>query len=359
MRLLKLNLENFRNITFAALDFGEMSHFFLGANGQGKTNLLEAIGLVSALRSFRTQDTQHLIRNDAPQARLLFEFEHELEGKAQIELTLDPFSKTCMLHGEKVRNMADFIGLFPTVVLSSEDIQLLRGAPQLRRRWIDMTLSAMDQAYFTTLRRYHRVLKERNSLLRRGTLDTALIASFDKTMAPDAYALVAQRSIGLSKLNEYLQRAYQNICPIDEQPELEYKPNAEFESMEDVVALMHSQRPRDQIMKSTQRGPHRDDLQFRLKGKQAREFASEGQQRGLVLALRLAQVAALQANKTIQPIVLADDVLGELDPMRRAGFWSALGHDRQIVATGTTMPPIIESRAWKVFNVEQGAISPR
>lgn len=356
MRLLKLNLENFRNISFAALQFGEMSHFLLGANGQGKTNLLEAIGLVSALRSFRTQEITQLIRNGATQARLFFEFEHDLEGNTQVEIALSRSTKTCLLNGEKVRSMADYIGLIPTVVLSSEDIQLLRGAPQLRRRLIDMTLSAIDKDYFAALRRYHRILKERNALLRHEVLDKPLISSFEKTMAPDACTLIEKRHAGLSQLNQHLQQAYQRICQTDEQPELAYKPNAEFESEDAVLELMHQQRTRDQIMKSTQRGPHRDDVQFSIKGKLARDFASEGQQRGLVLALRMAQIESFQASTAIKPMVLADDVLGELDPTRRAGFWSAVGNERQIVATGTTLPQTTHTREWKVFTVEQGVI---
>jgi len=354
MQLLTLNLENFRNIPFASLRFGQNSHFLVGANGQGKTNLLEAIGLVSALRSFRTQDTVHLIRSGAERARLFFTFEHEIEGEATVEIELTATTKKCRLNGENVGRMADFLGIFPTVVLSSEDIQLLRGAPQLRRRLLDMTLSTVDKDYFSALRRYHRALKERNSLLRNGKLDTKLLSSFESIIAPEAWALVNKRAQGLAQLNQRLQQAYQKICELDEQPELVYKANAEFETTEAVLKLLHSQRTRDHLLKATQRGPHRDDVQFRLKGRLARDFASEGQQRGLVVALRMAQVEAFQAVQSIQPIVLADDVLGELDPVRRKGFWAALGEQRQIVATGTVLPSALQARQWKVFVVDQG-----
>lgn len=354
MQLLKLNLENFRNIDFAQLKFDGASQFFIGANGQGKTNLLESVGFVTALRSFRTQETKNLIQEGKPQSRIYYKVQHEELGDVDVTLTVTPTSKSIQLNGEKVSRLADFIGQFPTVVLSSEDIQLLRGAPQLRRRLLDVILSVLDKEYFLTLRRYHRALRERNAMLRQSRVDPVLLQSFEKTLLPSACSLFEKRQAGVLRLNEVLQETYQQISQSDEQPELIYKPNAIIPDEETMAALLLENRERDILLKSTQRGSHRDDLTFRIKGKLAKDFASEGQQRGLVVALRLAQLKLYQDEKKIKPIVLADDVLGELDPRRREGFWKTVDPGCQIIATGTTTPQIDSQRDWRLIQVENG-----
>lgn len=357
MYLLKLNLENFRNIEFAQLTFDGSSQFLIGANGQGKTNLLEAVGFISALRSFRTQEIKHLIQEGKPQARIYFKMLHDTDGEVDVTLTFSATAKSIEVNREKMARLADFIGRFPTVVLSSEDIQLLRGAPQLRRRLLDLILSTLDKDYFLSLRRYHRALRERNTLLRQESIDLALLQSFDKSLFPEACALYQKRTAGVLKLNEILEETYQAISQRDEQPELLYKPNAIVPNVETVSELFLENRTRDALLKSTQRGPHRDDLAFRIQGKPARDFASEGQQRGLIVALRLAQLKLYQKQKKIKPLVLADDVLGELDPQRRAGFWKTVEPDCQILATGTTMPQLDSHRDWHLIQVASGAFT--
>lgn len=357
MRLLQLNLENFRNISFAALEFGEGSHFLLGSNGQGKTNLLEAIGLISALRSFRTQDNRALIREGEKEARLFCKLEHEHEGVVSVQITLSSKTKRVELEGERIRRLADFIGLFPTAVFSSEDIQLLRGAPQLRRRLLDMILSTIDREYFTSLRRYHRSVQERNSILRHEVLDLDLIQSFERAMAEDAVKLIAKRTSGIAWINERVAELYAIISGVDEAPALTYKANTECAQPDDFLVQLAESRTRDHILKSTQRGPHRDDIGFRLKKKNARDYGSEGQQRGLVVALRLAQLRLFQEKTGVVPLVLADDVLGELDPVRKKGFWKAVGIEPQIIATGTVLPEISEQRHWSVFHVDAGGFA--
>ena len=355
MRLLSINLENFRNIEFAALRFGEPSHFLLGTNGQGKTNLLEAIGLLAAVRSFRTQDIGALIRSGQTTARIVYGIEHERFGMTEVEIVLSQRSKTLLLNGEIIKRMADFIGLLPIVVLASDDIQLLRGSPQLRRRFLDMTLSAIDTEYFTVLRRYHHTLRERNSLLRNEAINFNTLSAFEKLLAPDAYTLVHKRSNVLALLSDKLNQCYTAVGGIDDGAELVYRPNANLASAETALLLLQNQRVKDRLFKSTQRGPHRDDLQFRLKGAVAREFASEGQQRGLVVGLKMALIEQIEAVHSITPVVLADDILGEFDRNRRDGFWSALGAQRQIIATGTALPAADQARTWQVKHVEQGA----
>lgn len=366
MRFVQISLEHFRNIPLARLALEGGSQFLLGANAQGKTNLLEAVSYFSALRSFRTTDNRTLIAQGQKQARILCHCEHEQLGQTEVIITLQPGSKTIQQDGEKVTRLSDFLGLLPTVALSSDDIQLLRGAPALRRRLLDLILSSANADYFTALRRYHRALGERNGALKAfarasgsaRTAEEAVLASFEKVMATEAEQIARARVAGLANLGAELERAYAQISPEPEAPALRYQPDCEpAANAATFLPLLVKNRERDALLGSTQRGPHRDDFSLLLQGRLARQYASEGQQRGLVLALRFAQAAYLEQARTIRPVLLADDIIGELDPLRREGFWRALGTERQVIATGTAAPLAGAGRDWQIFNVANGTFT--
>jgi len=356
VRIQRLNVEKFRNVDFASVDLDAPSVFLLGPNGQGKSNLLEAAGLVTAARSFRTTDSRAMIQHGASRARVRIEAGHEQRGASEILLTLTPGSKSIELDQESVRRLADFIGLFPAVALTAEDIQLVRGSPSIRRRALDLTLAATDPAYFNALTRYHHALRDRNRLLK----DRAPAANrkpFERLLAAEGVRLLRVRETGVAQWSESLTGCYRQLCDVDEAPALRYKVDLDAADEEAFLSALIAQARRDEAMGSTQRGPHRDDLEFRLKEKPARGFASDGQQRGLVVAFRLSQLRYFQAHRGIAPVVLADDVLGELDPVRRAGFWRAVGDDLQVIATGTE-PPSGDARSWRTFRVREGRFEP-
>ena len=352
MRFLHLRLQDFRNITFAELDLAPARSFLLGPNGQGKSNLLEALGLVTALRSFRTQQTSALRRQGAQGYALVYTVEHETLGQTELEIRAGGQGHQVWLDGERVSRLGDFIGRFPVVPLSAGDLMLLRGAPSERRRFLDLTLSAMDGEYYQALRHYHRGIAGRNHLLKRGG-SAAELSAFEAELAPQALQLSVKRKAGVARLQTHLSDAYTSIAEADEGPELQFKPNLESETVAALREVFEQSRTRDQAIGSTQRGPHRDDVAFVLHTGGAKEFASDGQQRGLCVALRIAQARMFEASLGIAPVLLADDVLGELDPRRKAGFWRASPSAWQMIATGTELPEA--SEAWSVWKVRNGA----
>ena len=356
MRLLNLRIQNFRNIDFAALDLSADRIFLLGENGQGKSNLLEALGLLMALRSFRTQNNSVLSQKGSDGYTAVYEVEHEVEGRVELELRGRPSGRQLFVDGEKVSRLGDFIGRFPVLPLSSGDLMLLRGSPTERRRFLDLTLSAMDAEYYHALRNYHRGVAERNRLLKRDG-NAAELAAFEAEIAPYAVSIVRKRAVCLEQLRKVLTEAYVKIAEADEGPELEYKINADCSDVESVNRLLHDNRKRDAIIGSTQRGPHRDDLHFSLSIGGAKEYASDGQQRGLCVALRVAQASLLQKTLGLTPVLVVDDVLGELDPHREAGFWNVCPQEIQIVATGTLLPK--SNQEWRVLDVADGQFTLR
>ena len=353
MRFLNLRLQNFRNIEFAELPLGDARNFLLGANGQGKSNLLEALGLATALRSFRTQTLAALPRKGVKEYRLAYELEHDSRGSTALEIHSSPSGRSVWVDGEKVTRLVDFIGRFPSVTLCSSDLMLLRGNPGERRRFMDLTLSVVNRDYYTALRNFHRGIIERNRLLKISG-STAELSAFEMEIARHAIQIASCREAGMNTLSEVLCRTYDLIAEADEGPQFRFRPNVDCHDTEAYCRLMHDSRKRDQMIGATQRGPHRDDFNFSLQVGSAREYASDGQQRGLCVALRIAQASFYRQQLGLVPVLLADDVLGELDPIRRQGFWRACPEDIQVVATGTELPT--EPKKWSIFEVMNGLI---
>lgn len=355
MRFLNLRLQNFRNIEFTELPLDHDRNFLLGANGQGKSNLLEALGLVTALRSFRTQTLAALPRKGFKEYTLAYQLEHDTQGATQLEIHSGAAGRTVRIDGEKVTRLVDLIGRFPTVTLCSADLMLLRGSPGERRRFMDLTLSVVNRAYYHALRDFHRGIAERNRLLKnRGS--AAELSAFEAEIATHASLIAGFREEGMAMLREVLRRVYDGIAEADEGPELSFRADVDCRDAEAYRRLLVESRPRDQMIGATQRGPHRDDFNLSLHVGGAREYASDGQQRGLCVALRIAQACFYREHLGLVPVLLADDVLGELDPIRRQGFWRTCPQDIQIVATGTELPADAEN--WSIQSVVAGGISP-
>jgi len=362
VRFQKVTLQGFRNLPLVEVELAGRRTFLCGANAQGKTNFLEALGYVTALRSFRGAETRALIGHGQAQAGMGFSLEHENFGTSRVAIVLRPDGREVQWEQGKVTRLADFIGRFPTVAFWSQDNQFLRGSPSLRRRWLDLTLAAMDPAYLQALQSYTRAVAERNILLKhsvrpvrqaQGGGDAGMIEAFEHELGVHAAVLVSARSRGVEELSERFRAAHARLVPESETAGLVYSPDTAAATAAEFSALQAKNRPRDQLLKSTERGPHRDDIEFLLNGRPAKQFASEGQQRCLVIAVRLAQAAYFKAKGGVTPVLLCDDVLGELDPVRRERFWASLADDPQVIATGTSLP---DADRWQVLTVEGGGV---
>ncbi len=352
MRLCRITLEHFRNIPLAELTFDGRQQFFMGQNGQGKTNLLEAVGYLTALRSFRTSDQRLLIEHGHPGGGIAYELEHELLDDTGVRIKLRPDGKEVTCDGEWVTKFGDYLGRFPSVVFSSQDRQLVGGAPAFRRRWLDLTIAAMDTGYLHLLQQYHRAVLDRNRLLKQGASALEFTA-FELPLATAAGQIVQKRMTNVKVLSGYVAEAYAAISGDKEKVSMRYQPDLDQTDTSYWAAVFSRNRTRDLQLKATGTGPHRDDLELIIGHHPARDYGSEGQQRSLALALRLAQANYFFERSCVRPVLLADDVLGELDPARRQRFWKAIGPECQVLATGTSLPDA-ELGEWQVFRVENG-----
>jgi len=326
-----------RNLRPVRLEPRERFNVFIGDNGQGKTNLLEAIFVVAALRSFRTSRLADLVAFGRPSATLGARVvKDDLVRVYEVELS--PGSRKVRLDGKAARPLARYFGAFNVVVFTPEDLALPRGAPGDRRRFLDRGVFNLEPAYLGTASDYDKVLRTRNSVLRQagqGTLGgrqlEELLAVYDAQLARLAVEIIAARTRFLEALGPELERAFAAITRTGLAARAVYasklageaaaggEPAAGAASAPSAAAIeaqLRAGRARDLASQSTQIGPHRDDVLLQLDGREAGSFASQGQLRAIMLAWKTAELRVLGRVHGDLPILLLDDVSSELDPSR-------------------------------------------
>ncbi len=323
MHLAHLRLRDFRNCERLDVDFAPGFHVLLGDNAQGKTNLLEAIYLMATLRSFRGVGGAQMVRHGR---KGYFVGGHVVgQGDHEIKMYWSAAERKLSLDGQPVRRLADYLGALRAVVFCTEDLQLVKGTGRVRRRFLDLLLLQTHSGYLVTLQRYAQALRSRNALLKQSILDEDALDSFTAELVRLGSEITRLRRELAPRLSPLARLAYRRISNDAEELRLEYQPSVKA----DFAVELAQSRARERQFRVTFLGPHRDDLQLLLNDKSAAQFASEGQKRTLALALKMAQAEYLAGLHGVPPILLIDDVMGELDAKRRAGFLPLLERSRQ------------------------------
>ncbi|HYT60511.1 MAG TPA: DNA replication/repair protein RecF [Haliangiales bacterium] len=314
MHLAHLRLREFRNYARLDVDFTAGFHLLLGPNAQGKTNILEAIYLLATLRSFRGVGGAQMIRHGQKGyfvgATLLSQRRHE------IKMYWSATERRLSLDGQPVRKLTDYLGVLRVVVFCTEDLQLIKGTARMRRRFLDLLLSQTHPAYLPLLQRYTQALRSRNALLKQPTPDEAALESFSHEVIQLGNQIVDRRRELAPKLSPLVRLAYRRVAHDAEELRLEYQASVK----RDFAVELAQSRSRERTCRTTVVGPHRDEVQLLLNDRSAAQFGSEGQKRTLAIALKMAQAEYLSGIHGSPPILLIDDVMGELDAKRRAGF---------------------------------------
>lgn len=367
MKLAGLELKNYRNCTDLKLDLNSAKILIIGKNAQGKTNILESIYFLSALKSPRASNNIELINFDADK----FEIDAEIV-KANTDITLfysydREKSKEIKINGVKSRPK-DFKLVLKTVLFSTADLLLLRGNPQDRRDWLDRAISQIYPAYDDRLSKYDKIRVQKNNLLK----DSAKTDSLNETLL-DVYneqlVITGSNIIYLRKkfLKEIEKIAVEKHRTISETETLKIDYDCSFlkndETEVDEIAERFKLSLEERKLEELRRcqacvGPHRDDIIFCINGNEAVKFASQGQQRTIVLALKLSELDIITDKTGDEPILLLDDVLAELDDIRQNYLLKSIGSNTQTIITSVDTVLFEEEflHDVKIYKIENGAV---
>mgnify|MGYP000426000121 FL=1 len=369
MQITELTLRSYRSYETLHLAFDPGVQIFLGANAQGKTNIIEALYYAAFGRSHRTSSDAELIRVGADGAHIGLSFRrHDVPG--ELSFTFARGARRRITYAGESLRQRDLVGILPMVLFSPEDLFLVKGAPALRRRYLDAELSQASPAYYGELLRYTRILKQRNAVLKDIRERLAVpddLPPWDAQLAKSAAYIVTRRIAAVAQLGALSARV-QAVLAAGEELALAYEiagAGAEDFAEDDMTEALHvwynkmlcEGRARDIARAATGVGPHLDDLVLRVGGMSLRSYGSQGQQRTGALALKLAELFYLQENIGEAPILLLDDVMSELDADRRRALLDFIRHEHiQTFITATDAAYFPAERMGTYRYVEAGTV---
>ena len=357
MIVTRLELVDFRNYREASFEFHEGITAVVGLNGQGKTNLAEAMAYLASLDSFRGAPADALIRVGADAAVVRATIAHPDGREVLVELELSRLGRNrVQVNRQRLSRTRDLLGVMRVTVFSPDDLALVKGSPQERRRFLDDTLVALALKYDAMRLELDRVVKQRNTLLKQagGRLDEAAEVTldvWDAKLAQVGDAFGYARAVLVERLTPMVQEAYEQLADRPSSVELRYDP--EWRRVGLGEALQAARR--DDVRRGVSTvGPHRDDVELFIGGLPARTHASQGEQRTMALALRLAAHRLVADRVGSTPVLVLDDVLSELDPARSAALLRNLPGGQVVLTTAGALPEAAHPDV--VLRIAEGAV---
>lgn len=360
MKINNIVLENYRNIEGLTADFDDVNIIW-GENAQGKTNLIEGIYLFTGAKSFRGVRDNQLIKFECPKSRLKIEFEGS--GREQTAEILIEKNRIATLNGIKKKSPAMLGDEIKAVVFSPVHLNMIKDGPSERRKFIDGALCQIKSNYRNLLKEYSRALLQRNTLLKdmakNSELD-AMLYIWDANLAKSGAKIIYQRLKYIEAVMPYISEIYSGISSGNEKIVVRYtgydSANTDTEEIEKkLLSDIKNSRIHDMMSRTTNCGPHRDDIEILINDSSARLYGSQGQQRSCVLALKLAEASLLKKMTGIEPIALLDDVMSELDEKRQDYILNHI-KNRQIFITCCDKETILRLKKGRTFHISKGAL---
>ena len=347
LMLRELQLKNFRCFEAIAAEFSAQFNYIIGANGQGKTSILEAACVLLRLQSQRSANLAPLVKFGAK----WFALAGRSAGHV-LEFRYSGLRRKIAFDGIDQRTSEEYLRVGRVVSFANADIDLARASSEPRRRYLDFMGAQIDPRYRPTLRAYERTLRCRNALLKSPQPRAREIAAYDQPLLDHGAALSAMRARLIERIAPLAARAHREISGTNEQLAVRWSPG----NSDDFPADLARSRAAETRLRQTVVGPHRDDFELAIEGNAAAQFASEGQQRTVALALKIAQAEIFATEDAAPPLLLIDDIFGELDPTRRNALLRSLPPDSQKLVTATSLSWREQAVAGQVFMLTGGRL---
>ncbi len=357
MYVKSLDLLDFRNYAKAGISFSPGINIFYGDNAQGKTNILEAVYMAGTSRSHRGARDKDMIRMGAEESHIRMHVDKK-GNDYRIDMHLKKNrAKGIAVGGVPIRRAAELFGIVNMIFFSPEDLNIIKNGPSERRKFIDIVLSGVDGIYLNDLMQYNRCLAQRNKLLHDMAFEPSLmreLSVWDDMLVSFGAKIIRKRAEFVAELAGAVAENHRNLTGGREEIEVSYEPNTAAEIFYDTLAAA---RDTDRKMKTTTKGPHRDDIALKVGGMDVRTFGSQGQQRTAALSLKLSEISVMERKVKDKPVLLLDDVLSELD-RERQNYLLASIKDIQTMITCTGLDEFVRNNfhADSVFHVVRGGI---
>ncbi|MFQ3549640.1 MAG: DNA replication/repair protein RecF [Armatimonadota bacterium] len=370
MNIKTLQLNNFRN--YEALNIQPINglNIFIGRNAQGKSALLESIYLLATSKSHRTSKDSEMIKIGCDFTRVFSEIDSNAKGNTNIEVIISKSEKKRIkINSVTSPKISGLLGNLNTVIFSSSDIDIIKGEPSSRRRLMNLEISQIKPQYAHSLASYKRVLEQRNALLKEYNQNSIMKQDFDpwdyqlSTLGAD---LISKRKIFIDFLSIKASEIYSNLSDSSEELSITYKSSIDVENETDNAEIaeiffntLSSRRDKDIAIGTTGKGPHRDDILIEINNISARDYGSQGQQRSAALSIKLAEIEVIKYNTNENPVVLLDDVMAELDIVRRKKVLELVLNKFQAFITATELDELemYSDIQPDVYEVKAGTVS--
>lgn len=361
----QVQLKQYRNYRQLSLELKNQITILTGQNGSGKSNILESIFLACIGKSFRTNKENDLIQWDNADYYVQIVVERN-EGPSKIEIRYKKNQiKEIFINGFKAQRIGELMGVLNCILFSPEDLKIIKGGPVERRRYLDIELSQIDKPYFYHLQRYHRIIKQRNKLLKQSKYDSHLkdvIPIWNEKLADEGSHIIEKRSELIKQIAQTSQRIHYQLSNEKEELNVEYIPSVintgnVQETRQVMIELLNSKIDEDIEKGTTSRGCHRDDFMMTINHKEAKVFGSQGQQRTAILAMKLAEIERMKKITKETPVLLLDDVMSELDDHRKKYLIEMVKNVQTIITTTELSDVYLEEKqSYQNFHITNGII---
>lgn len=345
MLIKSVKLNNFRNYSSIQIPFHPKLNIIIGPNGIGKTNILESIVVVSNTKSFRTVCDTDLIKKDTSYSKISVD-----SDVGKIDVVINQNNKTLIVNDNPIKRSSEFIGKINAILFKPSDLELFNQSPKERRKLLDIEIGKISKEYLKAILSYNHLLKDKNKLLKEEKIDEIYLDLLDEKMIPEIYTIISYREKFFDNINSNINYFYQKISNTNAKIKVIYKKCSDKEFIKENLI---KNREKDEFYHYTYYGPHHDDYYFEYDGQELNSIASQGQIRMCLIAFKFSLIKYIKEISDIDPIILLDDVLSELDINNQKRLLQNLPKNSQVIITNTDINGIENIENYNLIELKE------